>query len=158
MSMTAMKQMVEALKEDRAWLESDASKEIWDKNNEAIAAGKQAIAEAEKQVTYIGNGTAGREADVKPTGFFFQMPKPVGDVYGWHGSGQGQPMCRFDTTESEMPVGTKLYTHPQRQPLTDEQINSILVRVFGDLAVRTPPGWRKVVRAIEAAHGIGPNE
>jgi hypothetical protein len=47
---------------------------------------------------------------------------------------------------------------PQRQPLTDDQINSILVRVFGDLAVRTPPGWRKVVRAIEAAHGIGPNE
>ena len=27
------------------------------------------------QVGYTGNGTAGREADVRPTGFFFQMPK-----------------------------------------------------------------------------------
>lgn len=35
------------------------------------------------QVEYTGNGTAGREADVQPTGFFFQMPKPVGKVYGW---------------------------------------------------------------------------
>jgi len=26
-------------------------------------------------VEYTGNGTAGREADVQPTGFFFQMPK-----------------------------------------------------------------------------------
>ncbi len=48
------------------------------------------------------------------------------------------------------PLGTKLYTHPQppRQPLTDDEINTI---------------WRnsthmtivEVVRAIEAAHGIG---
>ena len=28
-------------------------------------------------VEYTGNGTASREADVRPTGFFFQMPKPV---------------------------------------------------------------------------------
>lgn len=28
-----------------------------------------------QDVQYIGNGTAGREADVRPTGFFFQMPK-----------------------------------------------------------------------------------
>ena len=28
----------------------------------------------QEQVAYTGNGTAGREADVKPTGFFFQMP------------------------------------------------------------------------------------
>jgi hypothetical protein len=27
------------------------------------------------QVEYTGNGTAGREADVQPTGFFFQMPQ-----------------------------------------------------------------------------------
>ena len=29
----------------------------------------------QEPVAYSGNGTAGREADVKPTGFFFQMPK-----------------------------------------------------------------------------------
>ena len=28
----------------------------------------------QEPVAYTGNGTAGREADVKPTGFFFQMP------------------------------------------------------------------------------------
>ena len=28
-----------------------------------------------QDVQYTGNGTAGREADVKPTAFFFQMPK-----------------------------------------------------------------------------------
>ena len=27
------------------------------------------------ETEYSGNGTAGREADVKPTGFFFQMPR-----------------------------------------------------------------------------------
>lgn len=45
---------------------------------------------------------------------------------------------------------------PQRQPLTDEEIKEIFLRELGDLAVRIPPGWRKVVNAIEAAHGITP--
>jgi hypothetical protein len=44
-----LKQMVEALREDRAWLESDAPKEVWDKNNDAISAGRQAIAELEQK-------------------------------------------------------------------------------------------------------------
>jgi len=29
----------------------------------------------QEPVEYTGNGTAGREADVRPTGFLFQMPK-----------------------------------------------------------------------------------
>jgi hypothetical protein len=44
-------------------------------SHRAIAVLRQAIAEAEKQITYTGNGSAGRGADVKPTGLFFQMPK-----------------------------------------------------------------------------------
>lgn len=40
---------------------------------EAIIAIKEVLAEQEP-VAYTGNGTAGREADVRPTGFFFQMP------------------------------------------------------------------------------------
>ena len=41
----------------------------------AQAAIREALAQPEQeQVAYTGNGTAGREADVKPTGFFFQMP------------------------------------------------------------------------------------
>ncbi len=43
---------------------------------------------------------------------------------------------------------------PAREPLTDEQIKEIFLRELGDLAVRIPPGWRKVVNAIESAHGI----
>ena len=61
-------------------------------------------------VEYTGNGTAGREANVQPTGFFFQVKKPVGVVYGWHGYGRGQPLCNFDVTEDKMPVGTLIYT------------------------------------------------
>lgn len=34
-------------------------------------------------VSFAGNGTAGREADVKPTGFFFQMPKPEQKPVAW---------------------------------------------------------------------------
>ena len=33
------------------------------------------LRKAAEPVEYTGNGTAGREADVQPTGFFFQMPK-----------------------------------------------------------------------------------
>jgi len=37
---------------------------------------KEALAQPEQEpVAYSGNGTAGREADVRPTGFCFQMPK-----------------------------------------------------------------------------------
>ena len=78
----------------------------------------------QEPVAYTGNGTAGRGADVRPTGFFFQMPKSVGEVYGWHGAGKGQPMCRFNASEAEMPVGTKLYTTPPQRTwvgLTDEE-------------------------------------
>ena len=45
-------------------------------------------------------------------------------------------------------------TPPQRKTLTDEEIKEIFLRELGDMAVRIPPGWRKVVSAIEAAHGI----
>jgi hypothetical protein len=33
------------------------------------------LRKAAEPVSYTGNGTAGREADVRPTGFFFQMTK-----------------------------------------------------------------------------------
>ena len=39
---------------------------------------------------------------------------------------------------------------PERKPLTDEQLMSVLPG-----AVRLPPGWRDFARAIEKAHGIG---
>jgi len=46
----ALKQALEALKKDRAWLETDAPTEVWEKNNEAITAIKAALeAKDEKQ-------------------------------------------------------------------------------------------------------------
>jgi hypothetical protein len=33
------------------------------------------LRKAAEPVEYTGNGTAGQEADVQPTGFLFQMPK-----------------------------------------------------------------------------------
>ena len=41
--------------------------------------------------------------------------EPVGEVYGWHGHGVGQPLCRFNVTESDMPVGSLLYTTPPQR-------------------------------------------
>ena len=75
-------------------------------------------------VEYTGNGTAGREADVKPTGFFFQMPKPV---------------------------GTKLYTAPPKREwvgITDEEIDDW----FFQRLKQAGDGWAldDVVRAVEA--------
>lgn len=46
----------------------------------------------------------------------------------------------------ELPVGTKLYTHPQpKQPLTDGQLAKLGIHTWSDKAN---------ARAIEAAHGI----
>jgi len=39
----ALKLALEALKENRAWLETDAPTEVWEKNNEAITAIKAAL-------------------------------------------------------------------------------------------------------------------
>ena len=74
MSIEAMKQALEALEYGGLL-----------KKKQAITSLRQAIEQAEKQVSYSGNGTAGRENMTAPTGFFFQMPKaekqePVGRV------------------------------------------------------------------------------
>ena len=52
---------------------------------------------------------------------------------------------------SDVPVGTKLYIHPQpkREPLTDEQI---IGAVYGDTLGFS---YIEFARAIERAHGIG---
>lgn len=43
----ALRLALEALKEDRAWLETDAPTEVWEKNNKAITAiNKAALDEA----------------------------------------------------------------------------------------------------------------
>ena len=68
---------------------------------------------------------------------------------------QQEPVAIADGTfNHNCPVGTPLYTSPpaQRKPLTDDEIESINVRLAGkrDLS-------RLFARAIEAAHGIKEN-
>jgi hypothetical protein len=45
----ALRLALEALAQDRAWLESDAPKEVWDKNNDAITAIKAALEQPEPE-------------------------------------------------------------------------------------------------------------
>ena len=126
MSIEAMKQALEAL---------EGCEDVTADVLKAITAIKEALAQPEQEpVAYTGNGTAGREADVRPTGFFFQADKrqpeqkPVGEVYGWHGVGVGQPLCRFNVTESDMPVGSLLYTTPPQRTwvgLTKKEVHDL---------------------------------
>jgi hypothetical protein len=48
----ALRLALEALKEDRAWLETDAPTEVWEKNNEAITSIKAAL-EAEDEPVQV---------------------------------------------------------------------------------------------------------
>jgi hypothetical protein len=92
-----LKQLVEALREDRAWLELDAPKKMWDKNNEAITIGRQAIEDLEKQepVAIVDANDDGYWAEILP--------------------------------DRSVKVGQPLYTSPQpRKPLTEKQITRIL--------------------------------
>ena len=154
MSIEAMKQALEALE-----YPLNTSNEGFDVNmaellaHRAITSLRQAIAEAEKQVTYTGNGTVGREADVNPTGFFFQMPKaekqePVVGTKTWFEDGK---------VVTQNLYASDIYTSPpQRQPLTDEQVRDIAKQYALSLAFpydsKTTP--EMFARAIEAAHGI----
>lgn len=81
----AMKQALEALESYHGYMEPlttvfggpriPAEQSTTGKVERAIKSLRQAIEAAEKQVSYSGNGTAGRENMTAPTGFFFQMPK-----------------------------------------------------------------------------------
>ena len=143
----AMKQMVDALE---ATMSTHGFREhIEEAKVKAIAAGRQAIAEAEKQVSYSGNGTAGRENMTAPTGFFFQMPKaekqePVACPYCKNWATLGA--VYYDQNCAGC---VKRMTHPQpkREPLTDEQIEGIFESVIDGTN-------QDFARAIEAAHGI----
>ena len=70
---TALKLALEALGKIADVNAMDYEYRRWAK--EAITALQEALAQPKQEpVEYTGNGTAGREADVRPTAFFFQMP------------------------------------------------------------------------------------
>jgi hypothetical protein len=84
-------------------------------------------------------GTAIKEALAQPE------QEPVGEIVD---AIEGAFKCSFTKM---LPVGTKLYTTPpQRKPLTDEEIQHLLmpVRISGD------GYYLRIARAIEAAHSI----
>lgn len=86
---------------------------------DAITSLRQAIAEAEKQVSYAGNGTAGRENTTAPTGFFFQMPKAEQEPVAKNENGS------ITWLVDNWPQNCLLYTRPQPKRewvgLTDEE-------------------------------------
>ena len=87
MSISAMKQALEALVELNEVSKGPSAVCLPAEIDTAMDALRQAIAEAEKQVSYSGNGTSGRENMTAPTGFFFQMPKSEPEPVEWHEPG-----------------------------------------------------------------------
>jgi len=156
----ALRLVLEALKEDRAWLETDAPTEVWEKNNEAITAIKAALEAKDEPVCKDCNGTGSADS---------------GGTHPW-----GEPIfirchCTYPTTPQleakDEPVFNKPHldiegplhvvcrcptckVQPQRKPLTDEEIVEIGTQCQwydGDCERFDSIGF---ARAIEAAHGI----
>jgi hypothetical protein len=65
----ALRLALEALKEDRAWLETDAPTEVWEKNNEAITAIKAALEANNEPVAYLCENAVGHR--------YFRWKKPT---------------------------------------------------------------------------------
>ena len=124
----ALKLALEALKLDKAWLETDAPKMARDKNNEAITAIKEALAQPEQEPVATLDDL--EQEIYENTRQFVSC-----DVMEWM-------LKRYYTTP------------PQRKPLTDEEISSLwdghTVPVFGEIGINPIV----FARAIEAAHGI----
>ena len=59
-------------------------------------------------------------------------------------------------TNGPLPENTKLYTTPQRKPLTDKHIDEIPFALFeqDQNGISATEALREFARAIEAAHGI----
>jgi hypothetical protein len=77
--MTEMKYVLCCINLDKMPFDGDDFHEALRLGEAALAqdeASSSRAAPVQEPVAYSGNGTAGREADVRPTGFFFQMPKP----------------------------------------------------------------------------------
>ena len=125
----ALRLALEALKEDRAWLETDAPTEVWEKNNEAITVIKAAL-EAKDE--------------------------PVAWMYDWTTS-EGEFIQNWTTSEAETLRDTEptiitnvrpLYTTPPQRTwvgLTDEEVTWLC-----NTAKSHEQTWGMFVRAIEA--------
>jgi hypothetical protein len=167
MSIEAMKQALEALEFfGDEW--GFTNKSTLPVRQNAITDLRQAIAEAEKQVSYSGNGTAGRENMTAPTGFFFQMPEaekhevsqePVAWMFQHEET--GRTMCvdaqqvewGFEKSNPRLKKIAPLYTTPpKREPLTDEECADLWDMQV--IHINDKVSAKQFIRDIEAAHGI----
>lgn len=132
--------MIEAMKQALEALEDPLSPT---KRVNAITALRQAITEAEKQDTR--SAAYWDWAGWKSSQSKSEKQEPVDGVVLREG---------FPTLlrKSDIkPTDQRLYTHPpKRKPLTDEQIDSILI----GLMRQNKSGAVTIARAIEVAHGI----
>ncbi len=129
MSLEAMKQALEALT-----INSDRVTEIG-KQREAITSLRKAIQEEalrnvqrlgqeieQEQVSYLGNGTAGRENTIAPTGFLLSNAKPEQEPVAWRfktGTWWNREVhwryvLSLDGTEGLLGL-EPLYTHPPQR-------------------------------------------
>ena len=118
----ALKLALEALE----YIHTETSQDEDELIHSAINSLRQAIAEAEKQVSYSGNGTAGRENMTAPTGFFFQMPK-----------------AEQDPNDLTIAYMSGVYDGKKKRKwvgLTDDEIDQGLLR--SDYALQTAHAWR----------------
>ena len=70
---TALRLALEALKEDRAWLETDAPTEVWEKNNEAITAIKAALEAKDEPVAWRYDQAKYRTNDLRGRQWAFNV-------------------------------------------------------------------------------------
>jgi hypothetical protein len=90
--MSDLRKAAEAVLEAWGWDISEPRRKMFRERMEAL---RQALAQTEQEpVKYTGNGTAGREADVRPTGFLFQMPKRE-----WQGLTRDEVLDIEETTQ-----------------------------------------------------------
>jgi hypothetical protein len=126
MSIEAMKLALDALEQHGTPLLNHE-----DSYSASLTALRQAIEAAEKQVSYSGNGTAGRENMTAPTGFFFQMPKAEKqEPVAWVQDVEFEQLPEFAFSWVKTRLHDKpLYTHPPKREwksLTDDQIKEIV--------------------------------
>ena len=69
----ALRLALEALKEDRAWLETDAPTEVWEKNNEAITAIESKLEAKDEPVAWMR--TSGTGSPVVTEALLAEMPE-----------------------------------------------------------------------------------
>jgi hypothetical protein len=134
MTKEALKLALDALEEAHYKIEH---KQDVVKREQAITAIKEAL--ANEALEKMAENARELGLDYEPA------QEPVGEIVD---AIEGAFKCSFTKM---LPVGTKLYTTPpQRKPLTDEEIQHLLmpVRISGD------GYYLRIARAIEAAHGI----